>query len=199
MINKEIKLHADRLKKPKSFGPQKWHVILKLPFIGKKSHIFEKKLKLMTESLYSAVTPRVIFVSKPVLKIELKDPISHMEKSCVVYSFNCFCERSYIGQTSRHLRTRMKEHIPKCVREFIEGKTNIKSVALMNATRKSSIAEHLVKYPNCGKIYDDVRFKIVQQCSSVYDLLKLEAIFIYLNKPELCKQKEFDYVVALFN
>ena len=93
----------------------------------------------------------------------------------------------------------MKEHVPKCVKEFIEGKTNIKSAALMNATRKSSIAEHLVKYPNCGKNYEDVRFKIVQQCSSVYDLLKLEAIFIYLNKPELCKQKEFDYVVALFN
>ena len=67
------------------------------------------------------------------------------------------------------------------------GKTNIKSAALINASRKSSIAEHLVNYPNCGKNYEDVRFKIVQQCSNVYDLLKLEAIFIHLNKPELCK------------
>jgi len=79
------------------------------------------------------------------------------------------------------------------------GRTNIKSAALINASRKSSIAEHLVNYPNCGKNYEDVRFKIVQQCSNVYDLSKLEAIFIYLNKPELCKQEEFDYVVALFN
>ena len=69
----------------------------------------------------------------------------------------------------------------------------------MNATRKSSIAEHLVNYPNCGKNYEDVRFKIVQQCSNVYDILKVEAIFIYFNKLELCKQTEFDYVVALFS
>ena len=36
LINKEIKLHSDRLKKTKSYGPQKRHVILKLPIIGKK-------------------------------------------------------------------------------------------------------------------------------------------------------------------
>ena len=46
----------------------------------------------------------------------------------------------------------------------IEDKTNIKPIALMTANRKSSIAEHLVNYPGCGKIYEDVRFKIVQQC-----------------------------------
>ena len=66
----------------------------------------------------------------------------------------------------------------------------------MNATRKSLIAEYLVNYPNFGKNYKDVRFKTVQQCSNLYDILKLEAIFIYLNKPEIFKQKEFDYVVA---
>ena len=125
-------------------------MILKLPFIGKKLHIFEKKIKLMTESIYSAITPRIIFVSKPVLKIELKDPIPFMEKSCVVYRYNCFCERSYIGQISRHLRTRIKEHVPKCVKDFIEGKNNNKTKALINATRKSAIADHLVNYPNCG-------------------------------------------------
>ena len=47
----------------------------------------------------------------------------------------------------------MKEHLPKCVKNFIEGKTNIKSAALMNATRKSPIAEHLFNYQNCGKNY----------------------------------------------
>ena len=61
----------------------------------------------------------------------------------------------------------MKEHLPKCVKNFIEGKTNIKSAALMNATRKSPIAEHLVNYQNCGRNYEYVRFKIVQQCSNV--------------------------------
>ena len=109
-----------------------------------------------------------------------------MDISCVIYRFNCFCEKSYIGQTSRHLKTRLKEHVPKCVEIFIEGKVNIKSLALINATKRSSIAEHLVNNLDCGKNNKDTRFKIVQQCPNVYDLFKLEAIFIYLNKPELC-------------
>ena len=61
------------------------------------------------------------------------------------------------------------------------------------------ISKHLINNPYCGKNYKDITFKIVQQCSNVQDLVKMEAIFIYLNKPELCKQKEFDYVVAPFN
>ena len=74
-------MHSDILKKAKPSGPQKRDVILKLPFIGNKLHIFEKKIKLMTESIYSAITIRIIFVSKPVLKIELKDPIPFMERA----------------------------------------------------------------------------------------------------------------------
>ena len=77
-------MDSDRLKKMKSYIPQKRHVILKLSFMGNKVHIFEKKVKLMTESIYSAITPIIIFVSKPVLKIELKDPIPFMENSRVV-------------------------------------------------------------------------------------------------------------------
>ena len=40
LINKEIKLHSDRLKKLKSYGPQKLDVTLKLPFFGKKIACF---------------------------------------------------------------------------------------------------------------------------------------------------------------
>ena len=69
----------------------------------------------------------------------------------------------------------------------------------MNATRILLIGEHLVDNPDCGKDYEDVRFKIVQRCFNVYDRLKLKKNLIYLSKPELCKRKEFDYVVAIFN
>ena len=81
----------------KLYGPQKLHVALlvKLPFVGKQSYIFEKKIKLMSEPIYSAITPRLIFVYQSVLKIVLKDPISYMDKICVIYSFICLCERSF--------------------------------------------------------------------------------------------------------
>ena len=48
-IVKEIKLHSDRFRKLKTYGLQKLHVTLKLAFVGKKSHVFENKIKLMTE------------------------------------------------------------------------------------------------------------------------------------------------------
>ena len=35
-ISKDIKLHCERLRNTESCGPQKLHVILKLPFVGKK-------------------------------------------------------------------------------------------------------------------------------------------------------------------
>ena len=65
-----------------------------------------------------------------------------------------------------------KEHVAKCVKNIFEGKTNIKYAALINATKRSSISEHLVNNSECGNNYEDVRFKIVQQCSNVYDLIK---------------------------
>ena len=57
-------------------------------------------------------------LSKPLLKIVLKYPISYLDKSCIVYRFNCFCDTINIGQTSLHLKTMVKEHV--CEKLFIE-------------------------------------------------------------------------------
>ena len=93
------------------------------------------------------------------------------------------------------IKNKGQKHVPRRVKKFIEGNTNIKTAALINATRRSSISKHLVNNPERGNNYEDIRFKIEQQCSNVYDLVKMEDFFIHLNKPELCKQKEFDYVM----
>ena len=42
------------------------------------------------------------------------------------------------------------------------------------------------------------RLRVVTHCNYVIDLVRLEAISIFLNKPELCKQKDFDYKVSSF-
>ena len=64
---------------------------------------------------------------------------------------------------------------------------------------RSSIAEHLIKNPICEKSFNDLRFKILRSSTNMFDLIKIEAIYIHLNKPKLCKQKEFDYSVSLFS
>ena len=73
----------------------------------------EKDIKNMTEKVYRASNPRVIFTSAAILNPQGKDLISYKHKSCVVYTYECCCSNSYIGQTSRHLETIIKEHVLK--------------------------------------------------------------------------------------
>ena len=62
---------------------------------------------------------------------------------------------------------------------------------------RSVIAEYLVNNPACGKSYNESRFRILRKCYNNYDLKKLEAILVKIDKPKLNKQKDFDYVVSL--
>ena len=65
-----------------------------------------------------------------------KDPISEFKKSMVVYQYNCFCEASYVGMTSRQFGKRIKEHIPKSVDEFCKmSNKESKSIRVVNATK----------------------------------------------------------------
>ena len=59
------------------------------------------------------------------------------------------------------------------------------------------VTEHFINNTDCAKNYMLSRFRVVSHCNNVIDLVRLEAISIFLNKPELCKQKEFDYKVSL--
>ena len=138
-------------------------------------------------------------ILQPIISLEVKDPLSDLEKSCIVCKFNCSCERIYIGQTTRHLKIRIKEHIPRCVEGYITGKNVRISKAVINAAKRSAISEHLINNANCTEKYNISMFSIMKQCANKFDLIKMEAILIHLYKPELCKQKDFDYTVVLFD
>ena len=72
-------------------------------------------------------------------------------------------------------------------------------MATLNAMNRSSLVENLIKNPIFGKNFNDSSFKILKSTTNNFDLIKIEAITIHLNKPKLCKQKEFDYSVSLFS
>ena len=77
--------------------------------------------------------------------MQLKDLIPDLNKSYKVYKFNCFCERAYIRQSSRHFNARIKEHLPDCVMKFIKEEPEIKTTTTKNAAKRSPIAEQLLK------------------------------------------------------
>ena len=113
-----------------------------------------------------------------------------------MYTFQCWFQSKYISETSRHLVTSIKEHVPKCVENFIQIPIELKSTAIKNATNRSVISERLVNNPDT--LSNGSRFRILWKCYNNYDVIKLEAILIKIKNLKLNKQKVFDYVISLF-
>ena len=72
------------------------------------------KYKLMsaTNSAVNTAQLRILFKSKPFIMPQLKDKLLMLTTSYCIYHFQCSCSAGYIGQTSRRLSKRMREHLP---------------------------------------------------------------------------------------
>ena len=85
----------------------------------------------------------------------------------------------------------MKDHI-------VDSKLYFKNnTTLKNAAKRSSVSQHLLENKHCGINYDASAFTVLHQGNNANHLKVLEAIFIILLEPELCKQQEFDYTTSL--
>ena len=97
-----------------------------------------------------------------------KDYLPSGLKSFVVYKFVfAVCQSCFIGETNRHLPTKINEHLV--------------------TDKKIHIFKHLLENPACKNLCDENCFAIVDSESS----FKLkEALHIVWLKPKLNKQKE---------
>ena len=70
-----------------------------------------------------------------------------------------------------------------------------------NAQNKcdSAIGHHLLENPECAKMYNDDKFRIIGQARSSFHLGVLESVYIKTQNPVLCRQKEFVFSLGLFN
>ena len=91
-------------------------------------------------------------------------------KSFKVYKFPCAsCSSSYIGETCRHFKTRIEEHIKK--------------------DDKSHIFKHLHSSETCFDSYNSLFLKIIDKPNSKFDLKIKEALHINWRKPNLNAQQ----------
>ena len=98
-----------------------------------------------------------------------KDRTPDALKSMVVYQFTCAgCNSRYIGETSRHLSTRIKEHTV--------------------SDKNSHIFKHLSFSSTCKNLYTPTCFKILDSAKTSFDLKLKEAFHIKHGNPELNKQ-----------
>ena len=120
---------------------------LVMQYRGKISDQFSRRLKNLTGS-------SVIFTIRK-LKTALPSPkakIPRMLKSHVVHQIKCpGCQSRYVGQTTRHLSTRIREH----------------------SRNSSNVGEHLSQ---CGVALSEDNVKIIDSSSSYCKFLTLEAL-----------------------
>ena len=102
-----------------------------------------------------------------------------MMKSNVVYQFICAnCNICYVGCTTCHLATRIKQHI--------------------HTDKNSVVYKHLQLNPNCKIKCSDENFEIIDMANTEFDLQIKEAIHIRRIDPALNKQiKSYKMTLAL--
>ena len=94
----------------------------------------------------------------------VKDAIPKLLKSFVVYKFVCPGRNAcYIGEATRHLSTRIKEHLEK--------------------DKKSHIFKHLIENHNCKSQSILDCFQIIDSASSKFRLKLKDAVHISWTKP----------------
>lgn len=104
--------------------------------------------------------------------VRIKDKVQIEEKSNVVYRIPCAnCPKAYIGETTRRLEIRQKEH---------------KSAVKNGQTKNSSIAEHAL---NNGHIPDWENTKVLETSSKFLQRRIMEAIHIQREPDPLNRDK----------
>ena len=141
--------------------------VLSIPFIGKPSIIFKKKLEsVFKKYLNSKLT--CVFTSykvKNYFSLKTKTPID-LQSRCV-YRFKCSSDATitYLGKTKRHLATRIKEH--------------------KYSKSDSAIFFHLVECENCSLQYSSQLFQIIASGKNDFEISIKEALLIKKLKPSL--------------
>ena len=116
----------------------------------------------------------------------------------VVYQYVCRCECRYVGRTSQRLQVRIRQHVPKTIR----NKTNQEKI---QPTRKSkiksstpncdsAIGTHLLKHPNCALHYNDNQFSILSKARSEFHLALLESIHTQPQANLHCAVKKSSFI-----
>ena len=122
----------------------------KLPYIGHISTDVKRKINRFCEFYCKSLSIKIVLTPFKVADmVNVKDPITKFLKSFVVYKFVCpGCNACYIGETTRHLSTRITEHL--------------------ETDRKSHIFAHLVNNETCKALITENYFEIIDSASTPF-------------------------------
>ena len=92
--------------------------------------------------------------------------------------------------TCQRLEVRVRQHI---LRSLLSGRLTSGHSQAMD----SAIGEHLLTINNCRNHYEDDCFSVLHRARNKSHLKFLEAIYISMNRPSLCRQLN-NYILNIF-
>ena len=180
MIEKCIRSFLNQInipQKPPINNVSKKILYVKLPFHGEESFKVRRNINQLFSKFYPQIKLNIVFQSGFRIKnfFKFKDPIPVPLRSSLVYKYVCNrCNSVYIGKTSRHLHTRISEHL---------GISYRTSVPLTNPPF-SAIRNHTLTNHNNYSISPE-EFSIIESTHSDFELLTKESILIKQIQPNL--------------
>ena len=147
----------------------------KLPYIGKFSSIARMKVqRLISRCCTETIDAKFIFETYKIGRyFSSKDPVPKCLNNHVVYQFKCAgCNACYIGETARHLTTRVNEHF--------------------HTQKDSAIYKHLHDPNNlsCKNASSEHCFTILDRANTDVRLAIKEARYIREQQPDLNKKSK---------
>ena len=144
-----------------------------IPHLGKESHHFANLLSGLLKKKYNLKISPIYKTFKVVNYFQLKSKTLVALCSNVVHKLSCLCDtnKTYIGMSSRHLITRVREHL------------NFKSL------QDSAIKDHILSCRKCSNNrFNENNFIIIRKCKSEFCFKIHEALLIKKLSPKLNRQ-----------
>ena len=115
----------------------------KLPYVGPFSIVAQNRLRKLLKRYCNNLDVKLAFSSFKIRSMfSVKGPVPVELRSNVVYKFTCAsCNSCFVGETSRHLSTRIREHL--------------------NRDRTSHIFQHLQQSEACRSSCSAECFKVI--------------------------------------
>ena len=144
-----------------------------VPYVGEALIRFVKALSLLCLKQFDVELLPLYRTNKVGQHFPLKSEALLPLCSNVVYKFTCSCntDLTYHGLSSRHLITRVKEHLN------------------LADSRKSAIRDHILSGPTCSNLqYNINSFTKLNKCNSNYEAKIHEALLIKRHSPSFNNQ-----------
>ena len=152
VVNRYFTLTRDECDPPVSVSDTTTNFYFKLPYIGPFSVITQKRVRQFAKCYCNNIDVKLAFSSFKIGDMfGVKDPIPRGLRMCVVYKFLCAsCNACYVGETPRHLSTRVCEHL------------------ISNGT--SHIFRYLHNFPQCRTLCSDECCNTLDHAATTFQL-----------------------------